>query len=491
MSVYSKLGGQTLIYGLGNIVPRMLNYAILTFYYTRRFSVEQYGMITELYAYVAILLVVLTYGMETGLFRFSSVRKNTDAVFNVSFLSVTGTSLIFILLILFAYRKLAIWIEYDSHPEYIALLGVTVALDAITSIIFAKIRMEEKVRRFAFFKILNVVLTIVLVMTFLEILPGIELINNLPFYIKYMKDIGVGYVFIANLMASLILIIALLPDYRRISFNMDLALLKPLLKYSIPLLIVGLAGQFNETIERILLRFFLPEGTNVLFEIGIYGANYRIALLMTLFIQMFRYAAEPFFFINFSRKDSGEIYANVLKYFIIFCMIIFLFVVFYLDLIKYFIDRKYYSGLHIVTIVLMANVILGILFNVNMWYKLTGKTYIGIYITGIGALLTVVLNIIFIPKYSYVACAWIHLVSNTVMMIITLLLGHKYYRIHYEYKRIAEIMLVTAAAYIIFSQAKSDIVINNIIIGTALLILFIFYCIKRENLFKVFFSKGL
>src|SRR4030042_7129471 len=173
----------------------------------------------------------------------------------------------------------------------------------------------------------------------------------------------------------------------------------------------------NDTIERILLRFFLPEQYNVLYEIGIYGANFRIALLMTLFIQMFRYAAEPFFFLHYDKTNAKEIYANVLKYFIIFCLIIFLFVTVYLDLIKYFIDKKFYSGLHIVTIVLAANMILGILFNVNMWYKLTGKTYIGIYITGIGALLTVVLNILFIPKYSYLACAWIHLISNAVMMI--------------------------------------------------------------------------
>ncbi len=489
MSVYRKLGGQTLIYGFGNIIPRMLNYAILAFYYTRRFSVEQYGIITELYAYVAILLVILTYGMETGLFKFSSEKKNIDDVFNVSFLSVAGTSVLFIVLVLLSYRRIAGWIEYDSNPEYLALLGITVAVDAITSVVFAKIRMEEKVRRFATMKILNVLITIVLVMTFLEVLPRISIVVQSSFYERYMKDIGVGYVFIANLMASIVLLMILYKDYRKVGFRIKRGLLKPLLRYSMPLLVVGLAGQFNETIERILLRFFLPEGTNVLFEMGIYGANYRIALLMTLFIQMFRYAAEPFFFNQYDTKDSKKVYANVLKYFTIFCMIIFLFVIFYLDYIKYIVDSKYYAGLRIVPIVLAANIFLGILFNVNMWYKLTGKTYFGIYITGMGALLTVVLNIGFIPQFSYMACAWIHLVSNAVMLIITLLLGNKYYRIPYEYKRLFEIVAVAVVLYLVFLWARSETAAWNALIGTFLLAIYIFYCIKRENLIAVFSGK--
>jgi len=490
VSVYSKLGGQTLIYGLGNIVPRILNYAILTFYYTRRFSVEQYGMITELYAYVAILLVILTYGMETGLFKFASEKRSLDNVFGTAFVSVLMTSFVFSIFVLLAYKGIADKISYNKNPEYIYLLGFTVAIDAVTSIVFAKIRMQEKVRKFALMKILNVVLTVVLVLGFLEVMPKVFSNHMSVFYEKYLKNIEVGYVFIANLIASALLLIILLPEYRKIRFALDKRMLKELLRYSLPLLVVGLAGMMNETIERILLRFFLPEKSNVLFEIGIYGANYRIALLMTLFIQMFRYAAEPFFFAHYSKEDAKEIYANILKYFIIFCLIIFLFVMVYLDWIKYFIDRKYYSGLHIVIIVLAANMILGILFNVNMWYKLTGKTFYGVYITGIGALLTVVLNILFIPKYSYLACAWIHLISNAVMMIITLLLGNKYYRIPYNYRRISEIIAVASMLYILFVITKSDNNGYNFIVGTLVLGIFVFYSIKREKLFTVFLKKA-
>lgn len=489
MNVYRKLGGQTLLYGLGNIVPRMLNYAILTFYYTRRFSVEQYGMITELYAYVAILLVILTYGMETGLFKFSTERKNISTVFDTAFISVTGTSIIFILFILLFYKKLAILISYERNPEFIALLGITVAVDAMTSIVFAKIRLEEKVRKFAVMKILNVVITIFFILAFLEILPRINFIEQYTFYQRNLKNIDVGYVFIANLLASILILIILVPEYSKIRLRINKRLLKDILKYSMPLLVVGLAGMFNETIERILLRYFLPDTSNVLFEIGIYGANYRIALLMTIFIQMFRYAAEPFFFSYYERIDAKRIYANVLKYFVIFCLFIFLIVTVYIDLIKYFIDKKFYSGLHIVTVVLIANMLLGIIFNVNMWYKLIKKTYYGIYITGLGAIITIVLNIIFIPKYSYVACAWTHLISNAVMLIITLLLGNKHYKIGYDYKRIGEIIMVAAALYIVFILLKSTNTGINLIIGTIILLLYMFYSIRREKLMTIFLKR--
>jgi O-antigen/teichoic acid export membrane protein len=489
VSLYKKLGSQTLVYGLGNIVPRMLNYAILTSYYSYRFSVEQYGVITELYAYVAILLVILTYGMETGLFKFSEGKKRLEEVFRLSLITVTSTSIVFIILLFTFYKNIASFISYTYHPEYIILLGSTVGLDAITSIVFAKLRIEEKVRKFALLKILNVVITILFVFTFLELFPAIANKIKWSFYAKNLKDIEVGWVFIANLLASFILLIVLIPEYKGIKIRFNKPLLRKILTYSLPLMVVGLAGILNETLERILLRFFLPENSNVLYEIGIYGANYRLALLMTIFIQMFRYAAEPFFFLNYGKDDSKQIYANVLKYFTLFCLIIFLFVSMYIDVLKYFISKKFHSGLNIVIIILIANMILGLLFNINMWYKLTGKTYLGMYITGIGAFVTIVLNIMFIPKYSYVACAWVHLISNSIMLVITLILGNKYYRIPYDYKRIGEFLVVAMLLYGLFLLLKSEIVYSNMILATVLLLGFILYCNKRENLIRIFFSK--
>jgi O-antigen/teichoic acid export membrane protein len=486
VNIYKKLGGQTLIYGLGNIVPRMLNYAILTSYFTYRFSVEQYGIITELYAYVSVLLVILTYGMETGLFKYATGLGNVKKVFNNCLLSVICTSFVFIIIVLLLYKKVATLINYEKNPEYIALLGITVAIDAITALIFAKIRIEERVKRFAIIKILNVIINIILVFFFLELLPRIEIITKLKFYNDHLIGIEIGYVFIANLLTSLIVLFLLVKEYKYLKLKIDKKLLLSILKYSLPLLIVGLAGMINESIERILLRFFLPDNYNKLYEIGIYGANYRIALLMTIFIQMFRYAAEPFFFINYKKENAKQIYADVFKYFLIFCLIIFLFVTMYLDILKYFISKKFHSGLRIVNIVLVANMILGLLFNVNMWYKLTGKTYFGVIITGIGAFLTIILNIIFIPKYSYIACAWIHLISNSVMFIMTYLLGNKYYKIDYNFKRIGEITGFALLIYLLFEFLKSDIVYRNIIIGTILICIFLFYCQIREKLFSIF-----
>jgi O-antigen/teichoic acid export membrane protein len=451
--------------------------------------VEQYGIITELYAYVAVLLVILTYGMETGLFKFSAERKNVREVFNISFLSVAVSSGLFIVIVLLLNGKIAGLINYSNTPEYISLLGATVGIDALTSIIYAKLRIEEKIKKFAILKIVNVILTIFFVFLFLEGFEEIAIRFKWVYYFNHLKNIEIGYIFIANLLASIFQLVLLFDEFKRINIRFDFKLFREILKYSLPLLVVGLAGMFNETIERILLRFFLPENVNVLYEIGIYGANYRIALLMTIFIQMFRYAAEPFFFTQYSNVDAKEIFANVLKYFILFCLIIFLFVTMYIDILKYFIDKKFHSGLRIVNIILVANIFLGILFNVNMWYKLIGKTYYGIYITGLGAIISVVFNIIFIPKYSYMACAWIHLVSNFIMTAVTLYLGNKYYRINYDYKRIAEHIVIATGVFLFYNIIKTDEVGLNFILATFLLIAFLLYCNIREKLVWVFIKR--
>ncbi len=489
MNQYRKLGGQAIIYGLGNIVPRILNYAVLTVYYTRRFSVEEYGIITELYAYVAILMVLLTYGMETGLFKFSINAEDKNRVYTTALLSVVTTSLAFLLFIFLGRRDIAEWIGYHGNPEYIVYLGLTLALDAVSAIMFARLRIENKVRRFATLKIINVILTVFFVFLFLEIIPSIKVLSESLWYIEYMKDIEVGYVFIANVLASLFILVFLLKDIRNLSMNLDFSLLKSLLAYSIPLLISGMAGIFNETIDRILLRRFLPDNVNALYELGIYGANYRIAVLMTIFVQMFRYAAEPFFFNMYKAKDSGMVYGNVLKYFTIFLMIIFLGVALGIDFFKYFIDADYYEGLGIVPVVLMANVFVGMLFNVNMWYKLTGHTMYGVYITGVGALLTVVLNIFFIPLYSYNACAWIHLGSNFVMLIITYTLGQKIYKINYDVRNIVLYIGLALGLYAlgILLRTKNDFF--NMGIGVIFVFIYVVYCNRRENLIKVFLRR--
>jgi O-antigen/teichoic acid export membrane protein len=323
----------------------------------------------------------------------------------------------------------------------------------------------------------------------LEILPAVSFLTEQEWYVQYFKNIEVGYVFIANVLASFVILVLLLWDIKRIKLKLDVSVLKALLLYSMPLLISGLAGIFNETVDRILMRKLIPSDLSPLYELGIYGANYRIAVLMTIFVQMFRYAAEPFFFNMYKTVEAKVVYANVLKYFVIFLMVIFLSVALGIDFFKYFIDRNYYEGLGIVPVVLMANVLVGILFNVNMWYKLTGKTIYGVYITGIGAFLTIVLNIIFIPLYSYHACAWIHLGSNLIMVILTYYFGQKFFRINYEIKKISIYVGLALGLFFLGLVLRSDKDLLNIGTGVILVLLYLIYCNRKENLIKIFVSK--
>jgi O-antigen/teichoic acid export membrane protein len=489
LNPYQKLGAQTIVYGMGNVIPRLLNYGILTVYYTRRFAVEEYGIITELYAYVAILLVILTFGMETGLFKFSTSTNKDPIVFSTTFFSISASSALFILVVILLRNAIAQKIGYSGNPEYIAILSCILGIDAICAIVFAKLRIENKVRRFAMLKIFNVAATIVLVLFFLEILPRMEVITKMKFYREHLLSIGVGYVFIANLIASFLVCMLLLKELKGYRLKVDLSLLGRMLFYSLPLMVAGLAGMFNESIDRIMLRKYLPEHVNPLYELGIYGANYRIAVIMTIFVQMFRYAAEPFFFNKYRQQDSREMYANVLKYFTIFLMFIFLTITLFIDWFKYFIDKDYFEGLKIVPVVLMANVILGILFNVNMWYKLTGQTAYGIYITGTGAIITVGLNILLIPVFSYVGCAWIHLTSNFIMLCITYYFGQMKFKINYDLWKILQYVGFAIVIYLISLVVKTKYEIANLLIGAIFILAYLYYCNKRENLIKIFAGK--
>jgi len=427
--------------------------------------------------------------METGLFRFSSGNTDKKVVYSSVLNTVIITSVLFAILVIIFRKQVSTGIGYGGNPEYVGYLGLTLAMDAICSIVFAKLRIENKVRRFATIKIINVIATIFFVFLFLEILPRINTIAQTEWYTRNMKDIGVGYVFIANVISSFIILILLTADFGKFNVAIDRKLLIKILGYSLPLLVSGLAGIFNETADRILLRRFSADDVNALYELGIYGANYRIAVLMTIFIQMFRYAAEPFFFNLYGRTDSSQVYANILKYFTIFLMVIFLGVALCIDFFKLFIDKNYHEGLNIVPVVLMANVLVGLLFNVNMWYKLSGHTLYGVYITGIGALITVVFNILFIPKYGYIACAWIHLISNGIMLVLTWYFGLKKYAIGYDLKRIGFYIGMGLVFYLGGSFLMSEHDLLNVGIGIVIVGVYFLICNKMEDLTGIFLRK--
>lgn len=486
---YKKLGGQTIIYGLGTMVPRLLNYLILTAYYTRELAVQEFGIFTELYAYISIFIVVLTFGMETGYFKFS-VDNDKKNLFSTSVIALSIGSLLFIALVFLFINNIASFLEYEKYKVLIKWAVLIVGIDSVTNLFIARLRIEENIKRFVFIQILNVALTIILVLFFLELLPNLDINSGNQLFGTYKGK--VYYILIANLAASIIrLLILFLKEIKNIKFNIDKNLLKQLLVYSLPLLLAQLSGIFNESLDRILLRHFLPDNYDKLYELGIYGANLRIAVLMTLFIQMFRYAAEPFYFSYYKEKDSKRMYAEILKFFVIFCMIIFLLVLLYLDFFKFFIDKKFHEGLKIVPIMLFASFLTGIIFNLSIWYKLNKKTYYGIYIIGSGALLTIVMNIFLIPKYGYLGCAITHLVSNIFMVIISYIWGQRFYEIPYPMKKIILYCFLAIVIYFVGLLINTNNLFVDTIVNTILFIIFILYVNKKEKLINTFIKKSI
>ena len=330
---------------------------------------------TNLYSYVAILLVIMTYGMETSFFRYASKSDNPDKVYSTALLSVFSTSVLFLLVFIILKRPIAELIQYPKHPEYIVWFAIILAIDAITAIPFAWIRIQKRPIKFAFLKLVNIAFNIGFNIFFLTFCPWL-LKNNSDSWISliYSVDIGIGYVFISNLLSSLITMIMLIPDMLKTRFYFDGEILKKLLFYGFPILIVGITGMISQGIDKILLPFLLPESQQPMEQLGIYGANFKMAVLMNMFIQAFRYAFEPFFFARGNTKDDPKVYANIMKYFVIFGLIIFLGMILYLDFLKVIIDQKYHSGLKVVPVVLMANLIYGMYFTQSLWYKVTDKT---------------------------------------------------------------------------------------------------------------------
>ena len=440
-----RLAGETAIYGLGTIVPRLLNYFLVPFY-TRIFDENAYGQITELYAWVAITMVVLTYGMETAFFRFANKEKNPKKVFNTATTSLLITSLAFVSVVVLFLKDISIAIKYEGNSEYIIILAIIVAIDAFTSLPFAYLRFMNKAKRFSFIKITSVVVNIIFNFLFLLIIPKAigEGVNDL---IIYKSSELIVFVFIANLLSTITSLLLLAPELKTFKFHIDRVLFNKLLAYGLPILIIGFAGMINEVSDKILLKYLLPSNIDAQAQIGIYGANYKLAILMALFIQMFRYAAEPFFFAESDKKNAKETYSMVMTYFVIFTLFIFLGVTLFIDVFKYFIGPNFWAGLMIVPIILAAKLFLGVFYNLSIWYKLTNKTLYGATIAVTGAIITIVLNIILIPKYGFVGSAWANFFCYLSMMIISFLWGRKVYKVNYQLKKIGA---YTFLAVIIF-----------------------------------------
>lgn len=481
-----QLFGQTAVYGMGIVLPRFLNFIVLTPFYTRVLPTEEYGIITELYAYVVFLLVVLTYGMETGFFRFASNSDEKDKVYTSVLTSVFTTSVLFALLIALFLKPISGGMGYADYPQYIMWLALIVAMDAFTAIPFAHIRLQNKPLKYSLIRIAEVVVNLVLIVFFLSYAPRHvaekEWIGKI-----YNETLGVGYVLIANLVASGLKMILLSGEIiASFKGSFDLKLLKRVLKYSYPLLIAGLAGAVNEALDRVLLKHLLDPADNPMSQLGIYGANFKIAVLMSLYVQMFRYAAEPFFFSNAKEKNAKELYADVMKFFLLAGLVIFLVVTLYIDYFKLFIGVDFRGGVGIVPVILMAVLIMGAFFNLSVWYKLSNKTMIGARLVMIGALITIVINVLFIPAYGYYASAWGHLICYSVMVFLSWFWSRKHYKIPYDFRKILFYFAIIVSFFFIdrILTVREVAFVNYVKPVMILVALFVFYRGEKNTFFK-------
>jgi O-antigen/teichoic acid export membrane protein len=430
-SPIKKLLGQTAIYGIPSIVGRFLNYLMVPLYIFKFEKASDYGVVSELYSWVAFLVVFLSFGMETAFFRFLQNKEDKQKVFNNGFLTVIGLNTLFFLTIVLFSNPIADTLLYSGHNEYIILLAAVVCVDALSSLPLAKLRAEEKAYRFAFIQSISIAVNI-----------GLTLILMLIFFDENHPENGVIFIFVANLFASLMKPIFLFKDFLSIKFKFDKRLAKEMIIYALPLMIGGLAGVVNEAIDRILLVHLLYDGTDSSLiaakaEVGIYSACYKLAMLVSILIQAYRFAAEPFFFSQLKNEDKNQIYTKVMDYFVAVVCLVFLVVSLNVDFIKLFFipNEVYWVGLKVVPILLLANVFFGIYLNQSIWYKLSNQTRFGAYIAIIGALITVLINVIFIPTYGYMASAWATMIVYALQMILSYVLGQKYYPIPYNIKK--------------------------------------------------------
>ena len=480
------LAKETAIYGVSSIVGKFLNWMLVPLYTYVLQQQSDYGIVTNLYAWTALLLVILTYGMETGFFRFANKEgENAHTVYSTSLIALFTTSLLFAVACVVCQVPIANALGYPAHSEFIALLGIVVAMDAFASIPFAYLRYKKRPLQFAALKLLFVFLNIVLNLFFLVLCPRIQDWGIISAW--YNADYGVGYVFVANILATGIQTLCLLPavgeGFRslgvqefRSSGVFSWGLLKQMLRYSLPLLVLGVCGIMNQTLDRILFPFFY-DGADAQAQLGIYGACFKVAMVMMMFTQAFRYAYEPFVFAKHKDRESVEAYADAMKYYIIFSYMILLGMIFYLDLLKFIIAPSYWEGLKIVPIVLWTYIFQGVYFNLSFWYKLTDKTQWGAYFSLIGVVITFGLQAIFVPRIGYVASAASSTVCYLVIMLLSYFIGRKHLEIPYDLRRIGIYTLLVVTLLAVYYGLAQLLPMNEWAQMGVGSVLFVIYCV--------------
>lgn len=484
MANLKSLAKETAIYGLSSIVGRFLNYLLVPLY-TAKLSAASggYGVITNVYALTALMMVLLTYGMETGFFRFANKEGlQPTRVYSTVLISVFATSLLFLLLVLGGLDSVAAFMGYADHPEYIGIMAAVVALDAFQSIPFAWLRYQKKALKFAGLKLLFIVMNIGLNLLYFLLLPS--LYESHPEWVAsfYNPGVGVGYVFGINLVCTASITVLLWPELTGFRYRFDYRLWRQILAYSFPILILGLAGILNQTADKIIFPFVYdgPEQA-ARAQLGIYGAASKIAMIMAMLIQAFRYAYEPFVFGKAAERDNRDTYAQAMKYFVIFALMAFLAVMFYMDLLRYIIAPAYWEGLRVVPIVMVAEIFMGIYFNLSFWYKLTDQTHYGAWFSLTGCALIVLLNFLLVPHYGYMACAWAGVAGYGVCMLLSYFIGQRKYPIRYDLRCMGRYASLAIVLYFLSTlvPAEWDIFLR-LAINTLLMGLFVAYTVKHD-----------
>ena len=451
MSLLKKLASQTAVYGLSSILGRLLNYLLVPLY-TRVFDTAEYGVVTQLYAYVTFFNVLFTYGLETAFFRFSQSTGDNKKVYSTGLLSLLLTSVLGAVTIILASGwlsgELSEGTRTEDYPLYISCFAAVLAFDAIATLPFARLRLQNRATRFVTIRLISILLNVGLNCFFLLYCPyAIRQDPNSFCAALYDPSFGVGYVFVINVVTSGITLLLLLPELLPVRWGFDPALWKNMLRYGFPLMIAGFAGMINETIDRILLPELVRDPSTSMVQLGIYGACYKLSILMTLFVQTFRYAAEPFFFTQAGKEDAPKLYATVMHYFVLAGALIFLGVQLYMDWIQEFIGPDFRSGLVVVPILLIANLCLGVYLNLSFWYKITGHTRWGAWFSVFGAVITVALNVLLIPPLGYLGAAWATLACYASMMAVSYYYGQRYYPVPYD---LAAFAYLIGSALLIF-----------------------------------------
>ena len=481
MANLRSLVKDTAIYGISSIAGRFINYLLVPIQ-TAAFAAGggEYGVVTNIYAYTALLMVILTYGMETTFFRF--INKTEDdpmRVYSTVLVSVGVSSLLFVIAVFALLPQIAGFMKFPDHPDWVAVMFVCVAIDAFKCIPFAYLRYQKRAIKFACLQLVNIILNIILNLTYLIVLPALRL-NPFGLYDDKFT-LNVGMVFYINLVCTAVVVVCFWHELTGFRYRFDRALWGKMMRYAWPLLILGIAGILNQTLDKIIFPY-LYTGTDEKAQLGIYGAATKIAMIMAMITQAFRYAYEPFVFGKAKDRDSRDTYAKTMKYFVIFTLLAFLAVIGYMDILRYVIrDRSYWPGLRVVPIVMAAEIMMGIYFNLSFWYKLIDKTIYGAWFSGAGCLVLVVVNVVFVPRYSYMACAWGGVAGYGTAMLLSYFVGQKKYPIDYPVKEMMVYVVLTAVLTAGMTAANRLLPMGaSLAVNTLLILVFVAYLVKRD-----------